>query len=410
MSVVTLSTKSHNLNLKVIEKGLHVFSISFKDKSGKEHEIIIGPETPEDMVKDRRFLHSLIGRYCNRLPHSELTLPAGTKFTPDAFPNPQTSLHGGPPEAGWDQKTLERLSPEQVTLFSKAEVEALKSQFGEEGAGVWAYESPDGEGGHVGKVRAEVAIGVRDAPKQDAVGEVVLVYRAKLLEGDETALNLTQHWAFNLEASENARNGPGPQTDIKQHTYQLNSTQCLELASDTALPTGHLIDAAKWRDGACNFKSPKKIGEPYPKNGLDDFSVFERRLKPAESKVVVDGDVEQVGNVFGGDVDGQLGETVAKLSSEKTGLSLEFQTNQSGVQYWSGHGGYDGSDARRRVHGGKAEAGVGDGYNEPPALAMEFHEIYGAWMHPELKEIGWDTVLKKNQVYNNWVKMTIKST
>lgn len=57
---------------------------------------------------------------------------------------------------------------------------------------MWAYESPDGEGGHVGKVRAEVAIGVRDAPKQDAVGEVVLVYRAKLLEGDETALNLTQ--------------------------------------------------------------------------------------------------------------------------------------------------------------------------------------------------------------------------
>lgn len=22
-------------------------------------------------------------------------------------------------------------------------------------------------------------------------------------------------------------------------------------------------------------------------------------------------------------------------------------------------------------------------------------------MHPELKEIGWDTVLKKNQIYNN---------
>jgi hypothetical protein len=74
MSVVTLTTKSHNLSLKVIEyvpclndlsfaddsvvtvdrKGLHVFSISFKDKNGKEHEIIIGPEKPEDAVKDRR--------------------------------------------------------------------------------------------------------------------------------------------------------------------------------------------------------------------------------------------------------------------------------------------------------------------------------------------------------------------
>lgn len=134
----------------------------------------------------------MIGRYCNRLPHAELTLPSGTKFTPDAFPNPETSLHGGPAAAGWDQKTLQRLSTEQVTLFTKAEVEALKSQYGEEGAGVWAYESPDGEGGHVGKVRAEVAIAVRDVPEKDAVGEVVLVYRAKLLEGEETALNLTQ--------------------------------------------------------------------------------------------------------------------------------------------------------------------------------------------------------------------------
>lgn len=79
-----------------------------------------------------------------------------------------------------------------MTLFTKSEIEALKSQYGEQGAGVWAYESPDGEGGHVGNVRAEVAIAVRDVPEENAVGEVVLVYRAKLLEGDETALNLTQ--------------------------------------------------------------------------------------------------------------------------------------------------------------------------------------------------------------------------
>lgn len=104
-------------------------------------------------------------------------------------------------------------------------------------------------------------------------------------------------------------------TDVKQHLYQLNvsalllphdasnpfsqSTQCLELAPNTALPTGHLIDATKWRSGACNFKTTKRIGDPYPQDGLDDYSVFERRMKPTESKVVVEGDVEQVGNVFG---------------------------------------------------------------------------------------------------------------
>lgn len=34
-------------------------------------------------------------------------------------------------------------------------------------------------------------------------------------------------------------------------------------------------------------------------------------------------------------------------------------------------------------------------------LADQSFTVYGAWMHPELKEIGWDTVLKKNQIYNN---------
>lgn len=134
----------------------------------------------------------MIGRYCNRLPHDKLTLPGGTSFTPESFGSPETSLHGGPASAGWDQKTLQRLRGEEITLFSAQEVEALKSQYGEEGAGVWACESADGEGGHPGKVRAEVAIAVRDVEEEGAVGEVVLVYRAKLLEGNETALNLTQ--------------------------------------------------------------------------------------------------------------------------------------------------------------------------------------------------------------------------
>lgn len=70
------------------------------------------------------------------------------------------------------------------------------------------------------------------------------------------------------------------------------------MAPGTALPTGHLIDATKWRSGACNFKTPKKVGDPYPADGLDDYSVFERRLKTAESGIVVE-EVEKVGNVFG---------------------------------------------------------------------------------------------------------------
>jgi hypothetical protein len=90
-------------------------------------------------------------------------------------------------------------------------------------------------------------------------------------------------------------------------------------------------------------------------------------------------------------------EVVAILSSDTNGLSLEFTTNSKsflflllsllhgrslmtppfttgpGVQAWSGTGGYDGQDSRRKIHGGKAQENIGDGYNVPPAFAMEFH-------------------------------------
>jgi hypothetical protein len=52
--VVTLKAGQSDLSVQVIEKGLHVFSISFNDKNGKKQEIIIGPEDPKDQVKDRR--------------------------------------------------------------------------------------------------------------------------------------------------------------------------------------------------------------------------------------------------------------------------------------------------------------------------------------------------------------------
>jgi hypothetical protein len=46
---------------------------------------------------------------------------------------------------------------------------------------------------------------------------------------------------------------------------------------------------------------------------------------------------------------------------------------EPGVQAWSGTGGYDGQDSRRKIHGGKAVENQNDGYKVPPAFAMEFH-------------------------------------
>jgi hypothetical protein len=55
---------------------------------------------------------------------------------------------------------------------------------------VWEYVSEDGEGGHLGKVRNQTAV-VLEGGEAGEVGSVSLIYRAELVEGEQTALNLT---------------------------------------------------------------------------------------------------------------------------------------------------------------------------------------------------------------------------
>lgn len=148
-----------------------------------------------------QFLHSIVGRYCNRLPDTPITLPNGQSFTPLQNGGAGTSLHGGPSSSGWDQKTFTNVSSgPSESLFSPAERKYLAGLVEQGQAGVWEYVSPHGEGGHLGKVRTQTAFVVEEAKggnKEGEVGAVEIVYRAELVEGEMTALNMT-HVSFRM--------------------------------------------------------------------------------------------------------------------------------------------------------------------------------------------------------------------
>ena len=76
-------------------------------------------------------------------------------------------------------------------LFSKKEQAYLKEKIDKGQAGVWEYVSPDGEGGHLGKVRTQTAFVLEAGNGEGEVGSVEIVYRAELVEGEMTALNMT---------------------------------------------------------------------------------------------------------------------------------------------------------------------------------------------------------------------------
>jgi aldose 1-epimerase len=182
-------------------------------------------------------------------------------------------------------------------LFSKNEIAYLQKQ--DSAAGVWTLTSPDGEGGHVGTVLCEVAFAVLPSTSSEEIGQIIVVYRAKLLDKPATTINLTHHWGFNLDASAVAKGKPTPATEIgiEGHHVQFKSKNILNLDPVTSLPTGTLLplsqESAKGKDFGGDGKLIGKTGEGYPQPlesgdklgqgfpgiGYDDFWVFDREKK-----------------------------------------------------------------------------------------------------------------------------------
>ena len=108
------------------------------------------------------------------------------------------SLHGGP--VGFDDVDWEVLHPSQATLFSEEEKVSLATI---PSAAVFTHTSKDGDQGFPGTLRTEVLVGLLN-PNQTtvavqkgeyALGSVIFLYRAKLLDEDKkvvTPMNLTQ--------------------------------------------------------------------------------------------------------------------------------------------------------------------------------------------------------------------------
>jgi aldose 1-epimerase len=88
----------------------------------------------------------------------------------------------------WDVIPLE-----SSTLYSEAERRALETALPEPQRAVFRLVSPDGEGGFPGEVTTDVVMGVVAGEGKEAVGAVVIIYRAALSKGGiETPINLTQ--------------------------------------------------------------------------------------------------------------------------------------------------------------------------------------------------------------------------
>ncbi|KAH9916188.1 galactose mutarotase-like protein [Amylocystis lapponica] len=397
--LLTLPSLTPSLALEVLPYGLTLHRL-FVQADGKTHDILIGPEVPAEHLV-QKYTNTIIGRYANRVPagtHAVSRNGFSASFTAQHNESPGVSLHGG--KTGFDLVPWEPLlDPSAAKLFTPAELQTLQSEV--PASCIYTRVSEDGEEGYPGRLLVEVLVGLLQPQGPPApggeynLGSVLLVYRAKLLDANTvTPVNLTQHWGFNLDAS--LQEG----LSVKDHKLTIKAIGQHACVYTELLSAGSLAPVK----GTHHEHSGKKIGDAF-ESGYDEFYVFSPRSTPAAPTRITEAEFTPALDLLKSAVDEQR-EAVVELASERSGLRLTFDTNQSGVQFYTNNFSTPEKTARKKIHGGSGAQG--DGYDAGSAAFLEFHEPLAAWLHPETRgPSGSDTLLASGEVYNNVVRMDV---
>ena len=269
----------NGIEVRATGYGAAIVSIRTPDREGRFDDIVLGYDDPTGYVEDKAYLGVVAGRYANRIRRGRFSLE-GREHTLATNDGPN-HLHGG--IRGFNK-----------VLWSTAPFRSA------EGAGLMlAYTSPDGEEGYPGTVEAWVTYTLTGRD------ELVIDYRA--VTDQPTVINLTQHSYFNLTGD--------PARDILGHQLEINAAGFTPV-DETLIPTGDIAPVA---GTAFDFTRPTTIGAR-----IDADHVQLQRAGGYDHNWVLDG---------GG---GALA-SAARAYEPTTGRTLEVQTTEPGIQFYSGN-------------------------------------------------------------------------
>ena len=289
---VFLHTLTNNTGsqVKITNYGAKVVWISVPDRNGELENITFGYETLADYEAGDKYFGAVVGRYANRIAKGQFTLDDQVYSL--AINNEPNTLHGGP--GGWHSVVWD---VEETT-------------FNERPALHYTYESPDGEEGYPGNMKAEVFYSWTD-DHQLRINYVVSAEQ-------RSVLNITNHAYFNLKGA-----GEG---DILDHELQIMASNFIPVDS-TLIPTGELRPVA---------------GTPF--DFIDPHLVGERIGEQYDQLILGRG----YDHCYVLDDPGDL-EVDAIVYEPASGRVLEMRTDQPAVQFYCGNF----LDGSQKGHGGK---------------------------------------------------------
>lgn len=298
------------LSLELLDHGAIVRRLEAPAAGGRRN-LVLGFETLDAYLLDRAYQGCIVGRCANRIGKAWFSI-GGTDYRVTANEG-LNCLHGG--ALGFGRR-----------LWSWAELGETRA--------VLTYDSPDGEEGFPGRVRASAAFTLI------ASDTLEIAYEATTDQA--TPVNLSHHLYFNLSGD--------PAAPILDHRLQI-AAPAITPVRHNLIPTGALMPVA---------------GTPFDLN------------RPLRIGEVIIGDDPQLLIAGGFDHNWALdpeAETVLSLAGPD-GMSLSITTDQPGVQIYSGQG----LKAPFGAHAGVAiePQGFPDAVNHPrfPPVVLRPGEVY----------------------------------
>lgn len=249
----TYCIENSHLMLFCIEYGATISALYVKNNKGTDTNVVLGFDSDEEYLANGYCLGASLGRYAGRIGGGYFEID-GTKYP--IYEENGAHLHGG--KNGFHKRNWKF---EEQTENSIA----------------FSIESPDGDEGYPGNLKATVTYTIEG-------NKLINTYKA--VSDAKTILNLTNHAYFNL-------NGEG---NVLGHELEVNSDKFLEV-TDKQIATGTLLDVA---NTPFDFRTPAIIGEQPGFKGIDDCFVLK-------------------------------GANAATLYSAESGIEMKVTTNQPGV-------------------------------------------------------------------------------
>ena len=276
ITLVRVTNKS-GASVTLSTLGAGIVTVKVPDRDGKIENVALSYENPADYIADGPCMGKVPGRYANRIADGRLVVDGHLFRLP--INNGPNHLHGGP-EGFQNQNWQYELLPNGVRF---------------------SLQSPDGDEGYPGNLTATAEYRWSD--------DNVLSLSLQTVCDAGSVVNLTNHAYWNLDGADSG--------SALDHQLCLKASRWLPI-DETLIPLGTLADV---EETPMDFRAPKALG----KDIQADFPALNYG-KGYDNCFCLDGWFP-----------GAMIEAAATLRSLKSGRVLTVDTDQPGLQVYTGN-------------------------------------------------------------------------